>query len=217
MFSTRTWFHIVIFNLCNVPHHIRTGYVLAVSISGTEGLQLFEGCWCWLLDKFSRLHQSFDWRLSLHFPNESWYFQSSPYMSLWSMCLLSRYCWLFKLACAWKLGYSCTNECLDVFSNIHEIWKIKVLQKSWEKFSWGSNARVDESLVERESAATSLLQRIGRVHSRCTFNTSCVDQVALMSTFWALLCWQCSLWSHFCFRKTFVIPFTTLIMSPWLY
>lgn len=73
-------------------------------------------------------------------------------------------------------------------------WKWRFFKTSRRIFSQGClNARVDESLAQREAAATSLLQRIGWVHSRCTFNTSCVDQEALMSTLWDLSSWQCSL------------------------
>lgn len=79
------------------------------------------------------------------------------------------------------------------------------LYKSWRKFSQGSlNARTDESLVEREAAATWRLQRIGGVYAYCTFNTSCVDQVPLMSTLWGLLRSQFSLCIYFCLSKTFV-------------
>lgn len=68
-------------------------------------------------------------------------------------------------------------------TNMQRFLKVEILQKPLRKFSQGSvNARVDESLVKREAAATSLLHSIGWVHSHCTFNTLCVDQVALMSS-----------------------------------
>lgn len=77
--------------------------------------------------------------------------------------------------------------------------------KIFERIPTGlPECRVDESLADRESAATSLQHCIGRVHSHCTFNTSCVDQKALMSTLWDLSCWQRPLWSYFLFQPNFL-------------
>lgn len=44
------------FVIFNVPQH--TELLLAMSISGTEGLQLYEGYWSWLMDEFSQLRES---------------------------------------------------------------------------------------------------------------------------------------------------------------
>lgn len=55
-------------------------------------------------------------------------------------------------------------------TNMQRFLKVEILQKPWRKFS---HARVDESLVKREAAATSLLHSIGWEHSHCTFNTLC--------------------------------------------
>lgn len=138
--------------------HNILSYFLAMSISGTEGLQLYEGCRSWLMDEFSRLRES------TGFWSVSWRLKCDKFTVL--MLLLVR-----------------------LVTNMQRFLKVEILQKPWRKFFQGSvNARVDESLVKREAAATSLLHSIGWVHSHCTFNTLCVDQVALMSSRWDTLC-----------------------------
>lgn len=52
---------IVIFNVCNAPHHIATQSLFY--LRPLVGLRVWCWCWCWLMDEFSRLHQSFDWHL----------------------------------------------------------------------------------------------------------------------------------------------------------
>lgn len=117
-------------------------------------------------------------------------FQSSLYMRLWS-----QQTWLAALyvnmgavsMCVWALD----NVCLDIFLTIRKILKAEVLHNMLRRGiilrRLSLNVRADESLVKREAAATSLLQMTGGVHSCCTFNTSCVDQEALMSTLRDLL------------------------------
>lgn len=81
-------------------------------------------------------------------------------------------------------------------------WKKRFFRTSWTIFSWGS---VISGERDGAAAARSLQWRTGRMSCcQCALNTSCVDHGALMSTLWDLFSWQCSLWTNFCFTKTFV-------------
>lgn len=122
------------FVIFNVPQH--TELLLAMSISGTEGLQLYEGYWSWLMDEFSQLRESTIFLVRLKC-------DKFTVLMLMLVCLVT---------------------------NMQRFLKVEILQKPWRKFS---HARVDESLVKREAAATSLLHSIGWEHSHCTFNTLC--------------------------------------------
>ena len=202
--------------------------VLPFYLHPLERRRACAGCCCWLMDEFSRFlpkpsigpSQAAASKWALLIPAQP---RSRQYELVVPLCLFSRYGLLGFISvsvcvCVCAARYYDANDCArDSLKYPWELESQGSSKKSWrKKMLMGIPESKSGWVVSRERGSCHITAAGAHIH--CTFNTSCVDQVALMSSLWETSSSASARSGPISVpAKTFVISFTTLIMVPWLY